>query len=84
MTRQPNQPWCADRTTPVILITGNPDVVEIKKDPGKLTVLSMPLSIVNLRKTVKIYVPGGEVYAVYNTIICIPWGWTYTAGTVAD
>ena len=57
MTRQPNQPWCADRTTPVILITGNPDVVEIKKDPGKLTVLSMPLSIVNLRKTVKIYVP---------------------------
>ena len=57
MTRQPNQPWCADRTTPVILITGNPDVVESKKDPGKLTVLSMPLSIVNLRKTVKIYVP---------------------------
>ena len=56
MTRQPNQPWCADRTTPVILITGNPDVVEIKKDPGKLTVLSMPLSIVDLRKTVKIYV----------------------------
>ena len=56
MTRQPNQPWRADRTTPVILITGNPDAVEIKKDPGKLTVLSMPLSIVNLRKTVKIYV----------------------------
>ena len=56
MTSQPNQPWRADRTTPVILITGNPDAVEIKKDPGKLTVLSMPLSIVNLRKTVKIYV----------------------------
>ena len=56
MTRQPNQPWRADRTTPVILITGNPDAVEIKKDPGKLTVLSMPLSIVDLRKTVKIYV----------------------------
>ena len=56
MTRQPNQPWRADRTTPVILITGNPDAVEIKKDPGKLTVLSMPLSTVNLRKTVKIYV----------------------------
>ena len=56
MTRQPNQPWRSDRTTPVILITGNPDAVEIKKDPGKLTVLSMPLSIVNLRKTVKIYV----------------------------
>ena len=56
MTRQPNQPWRADSTTPVILITFNPDAVEIKKDPGKLTVLSMPLSIVDLRKTVKIYV----------------------------
>ena len=30
MTRQPNQPWRADRTTPVIIITGNPDAVEIK------------------------------------------------------
>ena len=56
MTRQPNQPWRADRTTPVILITGNPDSVEIKKEPGKVTVLSMPLSIVDFRKNVKIYV----------------------------
>ena len=56
MTSQPNQPWRADRTTPVILITGNPDAVEIKKNLGKLTVLSMPLSIVDLRKTVEIYV----------------------------
>ncbi len=56
MTRQPNQPWRADRTTPVILITGNPDAVEIKKNSGKLTVLSMPLSIVDLRKNVEIYV----------------------------
>ena len=56
MTSQPNQPWRADRTTPVILITGNPDAVEIKKNSGKLTVLSMPLSIVDLRKTVEIYV----------------------------
>ena len=56
MTRQPNQPWRADRTTPVIIITGNPDAVEIKKNSGKLTVLSMPLSIVDLRKTVEIYV----------------------------
>lgn len=31
MTSQPNQPWRADRTTPVILITGNPDAVEIKR-----------------------------------------------------
>ena len=86
MTRQPNQPWCADRTTPVILITGNPDVVEIKKDPGKLTVLSMPLSIVNLRKTVKIYVRE-EKFMLYITLLFafrVPWGWTYTAGTVAD
>ena len=71
MTIQQNQPWRADRTTPVILITGNPDAVEIKKNSGKLTVLSMPLSIVDLRKTVEIYVSGGEVYAVHNTIICI-------------
>lgn len=56
MTSQSNQPWRADRTTPVILITGNPDAVEIKKNSGKLTVLSMPLSIVDLRKTVEIYV----------------------------
>ncbi|WP_330663305.1 hypothetical protein, partial [Coprococcus sp. AM100_B19A] len=56
MTSQPNQPWRADRTTPVILIAGNPDAVEIKKNAGKLTVLSMPLSIVDLRKTVEIYV----------------------------
>ena len=56
MTRQPNQPWRADRTTPVIIITGNPDAVEIKKNSGKLTVLSMPLSIVDLRKNVEIYV----------------------------
>ena len=34
MTRQPNQPWRADRTTPVILITGNPDAVEIKRILG--------------------------------------------------
>ena len=56
MTSQPNQPWRADRTTPVILITGNPDAVEITQNSGKLTVLSMPLSIVDLRKTVEIYV----------------------------
>ena len=56
MTRQPNQPWRVDRTTPVIIITGNPDADEIKKNSGKLTVLSMPLSIVDLRKTVEIYV----------------------------
>ena len=56
MTRQPNQPWRADRTTPVILIKGNSDSVEIKKEPGKVTILSMPLSIVDFRKTVKIYV----------------------------
>ena len=60
MTRQPNQPWRADRTTPVIIITGNPDAVEIKKNSGKLTVLSMPLSIVDLRKNVEIYVSCRE------------------------
>ena len=31
----------------------------------------MPLSIVDLRKNVEIYVSWGEVYAVHNTIICI-------------
>ena len=45
MTRQPNQLWRADRTTPVIIITGNPDAVEIKRN----SVLSMSLSIVDLR-----------------------------------
>ena len=37
-------------------LVSNPDAVEIKKNSGKLTVLSMPLSIVDLRKTVEIYV----------------------------
>ena len=66
MTSQPNQPWRADRTTPVILITGNPDAVEIKKNSGKLTVLSMPLSIVDLRKTVEIYAVSYTHLDVYK------------------
>ena len=68
MTSQPNQPWRADRTTPVILITGNPDAVEIKKNSGKLTVLSMPLSIVDLRKTSK-YMCREEKFMLYIILL---------------
>lgn len=58
MTKQPDQPWRADKATPVILIT--PDAAhgaEIKKDPGKLSVLSMPVSPDTLRDTTKKHLP---------------------------
>lgn len=56
MTKQPNQPWRADKTTPVILLTSdlkNADLI-IKQD-GALSVIKMPISIELLKESVKKY-----------------------------
>ena len=56
MTRQPDQPWRADRTTPVILISRDMTYANgIVKNPGKLTVLAMPISLSILRDSVRNY-----------------------------
>ena len=47
---------------------------------------SIPLSIVDLRKTSK-YMCREEKFMLYITLLFafrVQWGWTYTAGTVAD
>lgn len=54
MTTQPDQPWRADKTTPVILIARDAaQGTEIVKNSGKLTVLSMPASLDALRDAVR-------------------------------
>lgn len=58
MTKQPDQPWRADKATPVILIAHDiAQGVEITKNPGKLTVLSMPVSLDALRVAAGKYIP---------------------------
>ena len=57
MTTQPDQPWRADKTTPVILIARDAaQGTEIVKNSGKLTVLSMPASLDALRDVVRKYI----------------------------
>ena len=57
MTTQPDQPWRADKTTPVILIARDAaQGTEIVKNSGKLTVLSMPASLDALRDAVRKYI----------------------------
>lgn len=44
ITRQPDQPWRADKTTPVVLLTHHKTAdIPIQKVDGKLTVLTMPV-----------------------------------------
>jgi len=58
IANQPDQPWRADKTTPVILICRDMTYAkEIIKNPGKLTVLAMPISLGSLRNTVRSYLP---------------------------
>lgn len=53
MTRQPNQPWRADRTTPVILLTHHKAAgSEIRKDAGKLVLLPLPALPSEIRSAV--------------------------------
>ena len=57
MTTQPDQPWRADKTTPVILIARDAaQGTEIVKNSRKLTVLSMPASLDALRDAVRKYI----------------------------
>lgn len=57
MTTQPDQPWRADKTTPVILIARDAaQGTEIVKNSGKLTVISMPASLDALRDAVRKYI----------------------------
>ena len=56
LTRQPDQPWRSDKTTPVILLAHDPTQTEkIGKNPGKLTVLSIPVQLNAFREAIKKY-----------------------------
>ncbi len=56
LIRQPDQPWRADKTTPVILLARDPEQAgRIGKNQGKLTVLPMPVRLDSLRTAMKQY-----------------------------
>ena len=56
LTRQPDQPWRSDKTTPVFLLPLDPTQTEkIAKNPGKLTVLSIPVRLNAFREAIKKY-----------------------------
>ena len=53
ITRQPDQPWRADKTTPVILLSYCKAAdTPIQKADGKLTILTMPVLPKTLRDAV--------------------------------
>ena len=54
LTKQPDQPWLADKRTPVILLSNQPESeITIEKNTGKLIVLPVPVLPETLRNTVK-------------------------------
>lgn len=56
LTKQPDQPWRADKRTPVILLSNQPESERpIEKNSGKWIVLPMPVLPETLRNTVKAY-----------------------------
>lgn len=56
LTKQPDQPWRADKRTPVILLSNQPESeIAIEKNAGKLTVLPLPVLLETLRNAVKAY-----------------------------
>lgn len=56
LTKQPDQPWRADKRTPVILLSNQPESeIAIEKNAGKLTVLPLPVLPETLRNAVKAY-----------------------------
>lgn len=60
LTKQPDQPWRADKTTPVILLASDLDRADaIIKNDGKMTVLTMPVRLHTLREAVKKYIQQG-------------------------
>jgi len=57
ITRQPDQPWRADKTTPVVLLTHKKAaVIPIQKADGKLTVLTTPVLPQTLRNAILSYI----------------------------
>ena len=53
LAAQPDQPWRADKTTPVLLLTRFPEAkTPIQKNPGGLLILGMPVLPKNLRDAV--------------------------------
>ena len=56
LTKQPNQPWQADKRTPVILLSNQLESeITIEKNAGKLIILPMPVLPGSLRNAVKAY-----------------------------
>ena len=56
MTKKPDQPWRADKRTPVILLSNQPESeIAIEKNAGKLTVLPLPVLPETLRNALKAY-----------------------------
>ena len=56
LTKQPDQPWQADKRTPVILLSNQPESeITIEKNAGKLNVLASPVLPKTLRNAVNVY-----------------------------
>lgn len=56
LTKQPDQPWRADKRTPVILLSNQLESeITIEKNAGKLIILPMPVLPGSLRNAVKAY-----------------------------
>ena len=56
LTKQPDQPWRADKRTPVILLSNQPESeITIEKDTGKVIILPVPVLPETLRNAVKTY-----------------------------
>ena len=57
ITGQPDQPWRADKTTPVILLTHHKTAeTPIQKADGKLTILAMPVLPKTIQDAVSAYI----------------------------
>lgn len=56
LTKQPDQPWRADKRTPVILLSNQPESeITIEKNTGKVIILPVPVLPETLRNAVKTY-----------------------------
>lgn len=56
LTKQPDQPWRADKRTPVILLSNQPESeITIEKNTGKVIILPVPVLPETFRNAVKTY-----------------------------
>ena len=61
LAAQTDQPWRADKTTPVLLLTRFPEMeTPIQKVPGRMLVLGMPILPKNLRNAATQLLENGE------------------------